>query len=254
MERSFDTSRIFSGGNGMFLEYHDIVKPVWLYAVVNLIMNDYRGLPVNIIANMPMLGILEWYLNRRYRNPLKQLDWKHQIPDDELDRLLRTVLEDATIYSLAPLLQLKTFLRVYRRQSMVFPFFVYSDEFEPGIEKDVKQIFGSIPHRYVFGDLEKAIRSTDENFTYIFSDCNKIRIASKTLSGTCAHVLLADDYRYNYLRFRGPMKVDLREEMSAHPFIRIGTTHVFDVTEGIFGNITKGARNAADERHQTNRI
>lgn len=233
----------------MFLEYHDIVKPVWLYAVVDLIIHDYRGLPLNIISGMPMLGILEWYLNRRYRNPLRQLDWKHQIHEEELDQLMRDVLRDETIYSLAPLLQLRTFLRVYKRQSMVFPFFIYSEEFEAGIEKDLKAIFQSIPHRYVYGDLTKAIRSTDDNFTYIFSDCNKIRIASKALSGTCSHLLLADDYRYNYQRFRGPMKVDLREEMSAHPFIRIGTTHVFDVTEGLFGNIVKGARDAADERH-----
>lgn len=243
MERKkFDTNVFFSGGAGMFLEYHDIVKPAWLYAVINLIISKYQGLPVNIIGNMPLICILEWYLNRSYRNPLKCLDWKNEIPLDELDALMKDILKDKSIYRLAPTLQIGIFLEIYKNESMDFPFIIYSDEYEEGIEEDLKNVFKGVKYKYVYGSLQEAIKMCSDNFTYIFSSVDKVPIAAKELFGTCSHVLLSEDYLYNFTDYRKTMKVDLKKIMREHPFIRTGTTRVFDINMigKSFMNVSKG--------------
>ena len=61
----FDTEAFFSGGAGMFLEYYDIVKPVYLYATLKLLITDDNyGIPVSILKNFSVLSLIEWYKNR----------------------------------------------------------------------------------------------------------------------------------------------------------------------------------------------
>lgn len=245
----FDTSAIFSGGAGMLIEYHDVIKPAWLYAVFKLIYDGYRGLPLNIIRNMPLSCILEWYLNRRYRNPLKQLDWKNEIPEEQLNELMSRILTDTTVYTESPTLyMIRMFIDVYRRQSMIFPIYVYSEQPEAGIDIDCQNLFRGIRFKYFHGELTEALRKTSENCTYIFSDVSKVKIAAETLIGSCSHVLLASDYRYNYIGNRKEFKIDLMDVMRTHPFVRIGTTNVFDVTRmsDSFKNVTGEERNATN--------
>ena len=88
-DKPFDSAPFFAGGAGFFVEFHDIIKPVYLYAVVKMIMDEsHYGLPVDIIREYSILSLVEWYKNRRYRNPLKQLDWADKIPLKDLDSLM----------------------------------------------------------------------------------------------------------------------------------------------------------------------
>jgi len=239
---TFDTKVFFVGGAGMFLQYHDIVKPAYLYTVIKMILTEKTyGLPVDIIKDFSITSIIEWYKNRRYINPLKQLDWAHQIDPKELDKLLFDLMkDDESIYTLSPMLNVDRMFYVYRQQHMNFPVYVYSEHEEPFIKKDCQNIFQGINCQYLHGDLRKAIEKCDNNFTYIFSDIELAKEASEILTGTYSHVLVASDYRYNYIDNLKTFKYDLPDLMTRHPFIRLGTTTAMDMNflKDAFENIT----------------
>lgn len=228
-DKNFDTSNFFSGGSGMFIEYHDIIKPAKLYAVFKMIIeNRSFGLPLDIIKDFSVLSLIEWYINRRYKNPLKQLDFNNKIDINQLDELLLKILtEDDSIYTLSPELNICKLFQVYKIQHMIFPIYVYSENYESYIEKDCKDVLQGIDFKYVYGDLKKAVNNCDENFTYIFSDIEILNSCVNLLKGTYSHILLANDYRYNYIK--NNFKYDLTSLMSNNPIIRIGTINAFDI-------------------------
>ena len=230
--RGFDTNLLFAGGAGIFIEYHDIIKPVYLYAIAKMIItNETFGLPIDIIKNYSFLSIIEWYLNRRFKNPLQCLDFNHSIESSQLDELLQNILlNDDSIYKYSPALNIKKMLAVYRRQHMSFPIYVYSEQEEPFIKEDCKTVFQGIGFRYIHGDLKKAIENCDQNFTYIFSNIELVKKAAEILIGTCSHILLAQDYRYNFIDNHKTCKYNLKDMSISHPFIRIGLTRAIDIS------------------------
>ena len=227
--KQFDTNVFFSGGAGMFLQYHDVVKPVYLYAVIKMIVtNTYYGLPVNIIKDMSILSLLEWYTRRRYINPLRSLDPLRQIDPVEMDNLMKLILQDESVYRLAPGLNIVSMMDVYRKHHMRFPIYIYSENEEPHIANDCKSIFGGVEIKYLHGDLKTAVSKCDQNFTYILSDIELVKNLCEVLLGTCSHILLAREYRYNYKDSCQTFKYNLMNMMSDHPFIRLGTTFAGD--------------------------
>lgn len=229
--KSFDTNLFFSGGAGMFIQYHDIVKPVYMYAIIKMIMTkESFGLPIDIIKDFSFLSIIEWYINRRFKNPLQCLDFNHIIDEKKLDNLMNDILlNDDSIYKYSPSLNIKRMLNVYRQQHMSFPIYIYSENNEPYIKEDCKSIFHGIKFNYVYGDLKSAIKKCDQNFTYIFSDIELVKEACDILIGTCSHILLAGEYRYNYKDDGKLFKYNIKELASTHPFIRIGLTTSLDI-------------------------
>ena len=43
--KPLDTNGLFVGGAGLFLQYFDVVKPIYLYATMSLVLGDNMGLP-----------------------------------------------------------------------------------------------------------------------------------------------------------------------------------------------------------------
>ena len=115
IDTTFDTNVFFSGGAGMFLQYEDLIKPIGLYTIVKmLISNISYGLPLHLLSEMTNLSMVEWYMNRRYRNPLRCLDFLHRLDSDELDDLYQRILaEDPSIYQLSAPLNVVRMMSVY---------------------------------------------------------------------------------------------------------------------------------------------
>jgi hypothetical protein len=231
--KPFDTNAFYVGGNGMFIQYHDIVKPVYLYAIFKMIITKSTyGLPIHILNRMSILSFIEWYLKRRYINPLRCLDYQNQVPIDVLDNLLHKILNsDPSIYKLSPTLNIQAMMDVYRKQSMIFPVFIYSKNEEPNILTDIKEVFSGVKVKYLHGDLKEAISKCDQNFTYIFSDIELLKEACTILHGTYSHILLARDYRYNYIDNCKTLKYDLYDLTIKHPFIRTGLILASDMNK-----------------------
>lgn len=231
--KPFDTNVFFSGGAGMFIQYHDVVKPVGLYVLIQMILTRQTyGLPVNIIQNMSILSIIEWYINRRWKNPLQCLDYAHIINPDDMYQLFQEILiNDPSIYAYSPTLNIEKMFSVYTRQHMNFPVYIYTETEEPYIKEDIRNVFHGIDVKYVYGDLEECIKKCSQNFTYIFSDIELVKKAAKILIGTCSHILLTEDYRYNFIGYRKEFKYNLSDLMRTHPYIRVGTTKAMDLNK-----------------------
>ena len=241
-EKALDTNSFFAGGAGMFLQYYDIVKPVYLYAVIQMILTGQNyGLPTQMISRFSQRSILEWYRMRKYINPLRQLDYRQQVPPEELDALLQSILEqDATIYKLSAPLSTMRLFHVYRQQHMQFPVYLYAEQTTPGMIEDCHILFRGIQHHVVSGSLKDAIMQCNQNFTYIFSDIELAKNAADLLMGTCSHILLAQDYRYNYQEPQHVMKYHLGTLARQHPFIRMGTIVSYDpmTRNGIYRSLS----------------
>lgn len=237
----FNTNPFFVGGAGLFLQYFDVVKPVHLYAIMKMIITrDTYGLPVNIIENMRLPSIIEWYKERSTINPLIQLDYLHKIPHEQLDELMTIMLhDDKSIYKLSPLLNIYRLFDVYTKQHMIFPIYVYSEEYNEFIEHDIHSSLQFVNAKYVYGPIEQCLQKyTSENYTYIFSDIELMKIAIDSLPTKYSHVLLTEDYRYN--KNHSKFKYDLEDMMKSNFPIRLGTTRAmdFDVISPGFENIT----------------
>lgn len=250
--RPFDTNVFFSGGAGMFIQYHDIVKPVYLFAIAKmLIFKTSFGLPLDIIERMSVFSLIEWYVKRRYKNPLQCLDYKHIIEPDKLDKLLLDELRaDNSLYKLSPGLNVRQMLNVYKQHHMTFPIYIYSENEEPYILQDCKQLFPGINIRYLHGDLKEAVSKCDNNFTYILSDIELVKQLSDILIGTYSHILIPKEYRYNYKDNCNTFKYNLLEMAKSHPYIRIGVTTAMDMNQMVvsFNDIMfrGGSKNAAN--------
>ena len=224
---------MFSGGAGMFIQYHDIIKPVYLYAIVKMLITKTSfGLPLDIIEKMSVFSLMEWYVKRRYKNPLQCLDFNHILDPNEIDKLLLDIMKsDNSLYKLSPGLNICQMMNVYKRQHMTFPVYVYSENEEPYIAQDCKQIFPGMPIKYLHGDLKQAVAKCDNNFTYILSDVELANTLSDILFGTYSHLLVAKEYRYNYKDNCSNFKYNLLEMAKSHPFIRVGTTNAMNMNQ-----------------------
>ncbi len=190
-----------------------------------IVTGESFGLPIDIIKNMSIFSIIEWYVKRRYKNPLRCLDFMNVCDPAELDFLLQKILiTDDSIYKYSPALNIQQMFHIYRRDHMSFPVYVYSESEEPYIKTDCDNIFQGIKHQYVYGDLENSIKECKQNFTYIFSDIELVKKAAEFLTGTCSHILLTREYRYNYIDNCKNFKYDIKRLGLEHPFIRMGTT------------------------------
>lgn len=229
----FDTDAFFSGGAGMFIQYDDIIKPIGMYVVLKMIVSeDGYGLPINILKELTNFSLVEWYVNRRYINPLRNLDFLHKLDPKELDLLYEQILDsDPSIYRISPSLNVVKMFSIYRKQQMRFPVYIYHPTNSDAIKNDCNSMMSGVNIKYVHGEIEDALNFGGQNFTYIFSDIEMLKRASEVLHGTCSHVLLAGDYRYNKIGCTQKFKYDLLHIAKHHPFIRMGTTNAINKLE-----------------------
>lgn len=230
LNQNVNTNVFFSGGAGIFIEYYDIVRPVYLYAALKMLYtNTTYGLPLEMIKHLSSSSLVEWYCNRRYQNPLYSLDPLHKATHSQLDSLLSSVLQrDSSIYKLAPPLNIYLMMQACVSHKISFPVYVYTSNYDEHAHADSKSIFPGMPTHYLHGPLDKTLSQCDQNFTYIFSNIHTLVQAAYLLKGTCSHVLLAREYRYNYKDFFKTYHYDLFDIQSTHQFLRIGTTFALD--------------------------
>jgi len=224
---------LFSGGAGFFVQYHDVVKSVYLTAIFKLIINPTLvDLPTHSLRHLSTISLLEWYLQRRYFNPLQSLDFQRKYRENELSDLLLYILQkDSSLYRLSPPLLIQRLLAPYTKQYMTFPLYIYTREEEPYVKTDCELTFPGLPIHYLYGDLKSALLQCQQNFTYMIADIELYKELVYHLDGTCSHLLLASDYRYNYLPKSKSFKYNLNRLMSDHPFVRLETNTVTDPQE-----------------------
>jgi len=228
--KPFDTSK-FTGGAGLVIQFEDVVTPVYLFAIIKLILtNETFGIPIHLIKDMSILSIAEWYIKRNNQNPILDLDYKHQLSKNQADTLLYNILKDKSIYDFSLPMNIKLLFEIYEYKKMNFPIYIYSQFNDPNIEYYCLKHFPSTKIKIIDTiDIIKAIDSlSSDNYTFILSDIELFKKAVEYLHGYHAHVLLAEEYKYNYIDNCRTPKYDITELMMNNPFVLTSLTSVLN--------------------------
>ena len=227
LPKPFDTSKTFSGGAGIFIQFEDAVTPIYLFAIIKLIITDVSfGIPIHLIKDMSILSLADWYIKRSYINPIEQLDYEHQLSSEQAQELLYKILKDKSIYDYSPLMNIGPILEVYKHYKMSIPVYIYSHNNDPNMEYYCQTHFSNLKLIYLYGELKDNIKKCVDNCTYIFSDINLLKQACELLKGSFANILLAGEYKYNYFGNCVLPKYNILELMNNNPFVVTGITSV----------------------------
>lgn len=229
MNQPFDTSKLYSGGAFLFIQFEDVVTPIYLFAIIKLIITNISyGIPIHIIKDMSILSLTEWYIKRTHINPIQQLDYNHQLTEQQSYDLLYKILQDKSIYDYSPVMNIGPMLDVYKYKKMIIPVYIYSPYNDENIKYFCSKHFPEIPIIYKFGNLRDAIPLLENNGTFIFSNIELYKQACEFLKGKYAHVLLGGEYRYNYIDNCITPKYSLKLLMYNNPFVMTGITSVIN--------------------------
>ena len=229
MKNTFSASKTFFGGSALIIEYNDVIKPIYLTAIIKMMMNkDLQfGLPFHTIKSFSLASLVEWYKNRHFINPIKVLDYKHHATEEQLEKIMNIVLSDQSIYKLTPMLDTIRLIVVSEQNQLNVPVFIYSEKNNPFIQEDLKQ--NSINANYIYGPIKQIVEIIPSNATYIFSNIELVKESIEQInSKKSANFILVSDYAYNFSS--NHYKYDLAALLSKlfKPFIVVNNISIFN--------------------------
>ena len=229
MKNTFSASKTFFGGSAIVIQYHDVLKPVYLTAIFKMLLNkDLQfGLPFDILKSFSIPSIVEWYKTRNYFNPLKLLDPKRLATNDQLNQMLNIVLKDKSIYTLTPLLNSIRLLIVSEQNHLNVPMYIYSEQYEENILYDINQL--PLHLNYIYGSIKDLVDKIPANSTYIFSNIELLKEAIFSIDAKkSVNFILVSDYNYNFSN--NQYKYNFSDLLSKEfkPFIVINNISIFN--------------------------
>lgn len=206
----------FTNDDAIFIEYHDVLKCPW-YVFLTLVHNN--GIMSEIfdmrsIAKYDKDELYEWYTNREYRNIFANLPIRTDVieslkNDYGKDYNLKKWLDDTLNYELeeipitveanSDLNCMKIASYITQTKNLVKKIYVYTEEYNSNIEKDIDSIF-DMKANYVHGDFKEVLKNSGitNNSTFIISDIKKIVDLDDAGILEYSSVLLVERYKYNY--------------------------------------------------------
>ena len=229
MKNTFNASKTFFGGSALIVQYHDVLKPVYLTAIIKMLMNKNLqfGLPFDIIKSFSLLSLIEWYKGRSFINPLKLLDPNRKATNEQLQQMLNIILKDNSIYKLSPLLDTIRLIIASEQNKLDVPLYIYSEQFEEGIDKDL--YYMQMNCKYIHETIKTLIERTPPNATYLFSNIDLLKDSLELIDPKkSANFILVSDYRYNFLN--NQYKYNFSDLLSKlfKPFIMINNISIFN--------------------------
>lgn len=183
-----------------FITYDNIIRNPYSYIMHQLVNNEeyssYKDfIHTEKLENKSIAEISEIISMNPIKNPLEYYS------KDEFDynlSLAELYLSMDNVYSESPLLKFGIALGIILKQQFTKKVYIYSKEFDPRIDEDIrKQFGGSKKIVYINGDLIEVVKSIDKITTFIIDDIDMVQrlIDSDLVSYT--NILLAN-YGYNY--------------------------------------------------------
>lgn len=219
-EKTFFTSQdeVFLNSQCLFVEYIDIIKSPYFIFLHNLML--YPGqfstyYELDRFKGYDIEALTEWYLNRKYQNPLMDLlkdEFRDNVPLYALDEFFNNVINDSPeLITLSPLLNFSTAIKELgaNKTSIVKKIVVWYPYLNDAIKKDIRDNFGDNIH-FVTGDLPEVLKDIPNDSTYVFSDINNISILLDENKLNLSSVVIPKDYKYNYID-NDTLKIDYKK-------------------------------------------
>lgn len=190
---------IFYNADYVVIEYIDIVKSPYLILLAVLREQEkYKELfKYEDISHLDDMGLCEWYMNRRHRNPLADLYRDpNNIPHNELDKILDDIITSNDIfYKYSNLLNISQFLSTSLSNKISHDIIIYDQHNSNFAKEDLKRNFNK--DFTVLHSFDEVLDKAKENSTYILSDINKIYHMKDKGYLKFSSVTIPVEYRYN---------------------------------------------------------
>lgn len=206
---------VFINSKCLFVEYNDVIKsplfPLMYLYIEDEELNEYFDFS-SVIGITPE-EMCEFYLNRRYINPLYNFPLNSRISPEDGMRFADDVVRQSfdisnSVYSDDMILNFAVSLSfVLKDPNFIKDCRVYSEDYHKFIEEDLQELYGKRV-TYVYGDFKEAIKTVPQDSTYVLSDISKVQIISDEDKLKLNTILLADNYAYNY-DINGNYKIDM---------------------------------------------
>ena len=206
--RSNNTS-FFTNSKCVFIEYCDGLSLPWL--VFLSFLSDIPGMDklfdLDQIRCLDEFGLMEWYLNRKHRNPLYDLcyfDVDGELTEDQiefvsgLDDMLEEALRNKHIYEINLTTNAVPILHHILTAEFVPSIVVYHPVENEYIKEDIHDMFGN-KAEFKTGDIEDVLKEMPDDSMYIFSNAEYISILEDVDKLDYSAILAIHDYDYNWI-------------------------------------------------------
>lgn len=205
-----NNSNFFTNSSCIFIEYCDGLALPWLVFLSFLANMPTMDKLFNLekIRCLDEFGLMEWYLNRKHRNPLYDLCYFDvddvNLSDDELDFLsgLDDMLEEALmnehLYEISLTTNAVPIIQHILMAEFVPRVIVYHPVDNPYIKDDIHEMFGE-KAELMTGDIEDVLKNVPNDSMYIFSDAENISLLEDIDKLDYSAILAVQDYSYNWV-------------------------------------------------------
>lgn len=208
-KKSFFTTQdeVFLNSQCLFVEYTDIIKSPYFIFLHSLILypNQFSEyLDIDRLRGYDLESLSEWYINRKYQNPLMDLlkdKYKDTIFPYKLDELFNNIINNyPNLITLSPLLNFSSVIKGLNinKNSIVKKIVIWNLYPNDIIRKDIRENFGDNIH-FVTGELYDVLKNVPDDSTYVFSDISNISVLLDSNKLNLSSVLVPKEYKYNYI-------------------------------------------------------
>lgn len=206
--RTNNTS-LFTNSKCIFIEYCDGLALPWMIflSVLPTIPNIDKLFNLTQIECLDEYGLMEWYVNRKHRNPLYDLchfDVDGELTDEqskfvsELDGMLEEALDNPYIFDVELTTNAAPMIQHLLAAEFVPKVVVYHPVENPYIKQSIDDMFGAKAELKT-GELEDVLQEIPDDSLYFFSNAESIPILEDIGKLDYSAILVAQDYAYNWV-------------------------------------------------------
>ena len=216
------SSRLFQNSTCVFVEYTDTIQLQW-FTFLSFFRNNesvYDLFNTDVIKYLSPQSLFDFYLERKYRNPLVDLlKDKETIEIETLDNLLNNLVNSEEIFFNSDVDTLVVpIINNLLAMSLVKEVVIYYPEENEFVKNDIEKKFGNSV-KLVTGDIRDVLKTIPNDTTYFFSDVINVLILEELGKLDFSSVLLPVNYRYNFTDDKkDTFLIDMKHLSTKHTF------------------------------------
>ena len=195
------SKNFFINSECLFIEFNDVLQlPMFRFLQIMLQNEKLNDLFIlDYLKGMNEEELLLWYFNRRYINPLKELE-RIEFGNDQLDHFLYSNIDKSGadfLFSLDPdAFSMKAFVDKIVREKMSTKIKVYFPVYNQYIKAFIMNNWEDHVE-FVFGDFKSSLTDVPQDTTFVFSDLTKINTLIETDHINFSSIAFPYEYAYN---------------------------------------------------------
>lgn len=214
-----DNSNIFFNSDYIVVEYIDLIKSPY-FILLDLIRKNDRIreiLKLELIDGLDDDGLYEWYINRKHKNFLIDLNrYPDKISNEELDKILDDQISLTPVFfKNAEFLTIRDMMIVMKEHKMVKDIIIYYPHSNTFAKEDLEYELG---YDFTFmSNFDEILDLVGRNSTFFLSDIDLVYKMRDRDILQFSSITIPIEYRYNKIDMEN-FKIDFLELYRKTPF------------------------------------